>query len=273
VPYEARLALFDYSFHLLSTRPKDRTCFDGEDFMGQATYRVADIQRQLDESAKAFNFPMLDNGSLYLADVRLHAYRDEKRWAIVIEQLGFNPQAGGHGGIVNCLYRYGNCLTRPPGLGDEDLLNITSDGKSGPTFADETGLLVRRELGSIRVRGIDFGVNLSPTMQQNAGVRLLDQNQIQGFELVRLLLPKYRDFLLANEDELRARVPADLEEILVLDEWQHPDLAQGQLPSGSPTFRMIIKVLVAGDPVFYQPGPKDSPNTHWKHWPNSGQLA
>ena len=85
--------------------------------MGQATsYRVADIQKQLDDCARQDQFPMLDNGFLYPAAVRLHGYRDERRWAIIIEQLGFSPQTGGHGGIINCLYRYGNCLKSAPGL-------------------------------------------------------------------------------------------------------------------------------------------------------------
>lgn len=241
--------------------------------MGQAIYRVADIQRQLDECARQYMFPMLDNGYVYLADVRLHAYRDDKRWAIIIEQLGFHPRPGGHGGMVNCLYRYGNCLNRSPGLADEDLIVVTSDGKDGPTFADEAGQLVRPGLHTIRIRNTDFTVNLSPTMLQTAGVVPQDPDQLQAFELLRVLIPKYRDFLLATEDELRSRVPPDLDEILVLDEWNHPDLAKGELPSSSPTFRMITKVLVAGDPAYYQPGPQCPPNTHWKNWPGGGKLA
>jgi uncharacterized protein DUF7003 len=238
--------------------------------MGQAIYRVGDIQRQLDECAKQSQFPMLDNAEVYLAGVRLHAYRDETRWAIIIEQLGFLPQSGGHAGIVNCLYRFGNCLKRPPGLEDTDLLTFTADGKSGPTFHDDTGLVVRDGASSIRMRSNDLAMNLSPAMLKQAGVVLKDPTHVKTFEMLRTLIVRYQDFMMATEDELRNRVPADLEETLVLDEWHHPDLGRGQLPSSAPTFRMIAKVLVAGDPVFYQP--TEQPNTHWKNWPAGGTL-
>jgi hypothetical protein len=47
---------------------------------------------------------MLDNGYVHLVDSRLSAYRDNERWAIVIEVIGFNYRGGGSNGIDNCLY-------------------------------------------------------------------------------------------------------------------------------------------------------------------------
>ncbi|MDX6381476.1 MAG: hypothetical protein QOI57_2500, partial [Rubrobacteraceae bacterium] len=55
-----------------------------------ANFTSQDILAQLDECAGKFGFPMLDNGYVYLADVRLSAYRDDARWALVIEVLGFD---------------------------------------------------------------------------------------------------------------------------------------------------------------------------------------
>jgi hypothetical protein len=237
--------------------------------MGQGNYRVADIQRQLDDCAKAYTFPMLDNGYVSLADVRLYAYRDETRWALIIEHLGFHAHIGGHNGIVNCLYRFGNCLDRAPGVADQDFIGMTFDGPDGPTFADD-GQYVRDGVKSLRIRGHIASLDLSPGNLMAKGITLQQPPRIRGAELLRALTPKYRDFLLATEDELRQRVPADLPEMLVLDEWHHPDLAKGMLPSASNTFRMLSRMLVGGDPAFYKP--TEPPNTHWKYWPNGGTL-
>ena len=62
---------------------------------GQNNYFVDSIVQQLDQCADDFTFPMLDNGYVRLIDARLSAYRDEERWALVIEVLGLDVPAGG----------------------------------------------------------------------------------------------------------------------------------------------------------------------------------
>ena len=42
-------------------------------------------------------------------------------------------------------------------------------------------------------------------------------------ELFRSLVPTHRDVLFADESELRRRIPADLPEVLRLEEWAQPD--------------------------------------------------
>jgi hypothetical protein len=51
----------------------------------------------LDRCCDAFTFPMMDNGSIYLAAARLSLYRSRIDWAMVIEVFGFSPRltAGG----------------------------------------------------------------------------------------------------------------------------------------------------------------------------------
>lgn len=48
----------------------------------------------LDSCCQSYNFPMLDNGYVYLAATRLSLYRSNIDWAIVIEVFGFSPRAG-----------------------------------------------------------------------------------------------------------------------------------------------------------------------------------
>jgi hypothetical protein len=55
-----------------------------------------------------------------------------------------------------------------------------------------------------------------------------------------------------------------------LDEWNHPDLANSELPSQSETFQQLAQVLATGDTSKYWPS--KAPNSHWKNWPDGGTL-
>ena len=118
-----------------------------------AAFTTNEILAQFDQCAAQFTFPMLDNGYVYLADVRIDAYRDEARWAMVIEVIGFNIRAGAHDGIYNCLHLFGNCLKRPPGTANEDFLHLTDDGADGPIFVEDSLDIVHSDAKAIRVRG------------------------------------------------------------------------------------------------------------------------
>lgn len=238
--------------------------------MSQATYTQSEILSQLDACAADFTFPMLDNGYVYLGDTRLSAYRDSARWAIVIEIFGANQREDGHDGLRDCLYCFGNCLHRPPGTANEDFLSRTSDGPAGPTFDDEYGWYVSKEIQSILVRGQVVPVDLSDSALASKEIDPVEDDLRTGEELMRSLLPEYRDMLLATEEELRQRIPIDLPLILRLEEWHHPDLVNDEKPSDSRTFQMIADVLVSGDPALYQP--TEAPNTHWSNWPEGGTL-
>lgn len=219
-----------------------------------ASYSAAVILKQLDDCAEAYTFPVLDNAYVYPADTRMTLYRDEERWALVIEVLGFNSHMGGTEGIDNALYCFGNCLRRRPGMSPEDTLRPVTDGDSGPLFAESDGTALRKGVKDLRIRG-----------------RLLPAPpSAEAFELLRALVPEHREQLFATDEELQARLPSDLPRLLRLDEWNHPDIAEGDLPSESPTFKMLAQVLETGDPSLYRPRRK--PNTHWSNWPEGGVL-
>jgi hypothetical protein len=219
-----------------------------------ASYSASEILEQLDGCAEGYTFPVLDNAYVYPADTRMTLYRDEARWAIVIEVLGFNSHMGGTEGVDNALYCFGNCLRRPPGISPEDTLRPVSDGDSGPLFKEPHGTAIRKGATDLRIRD-----RLVPTPPS-----------AQGFELLRALVIEHRELLLATDEELQARLPADLPRLLRLDEWSHPDVAEGDLPSESPTFKALAQVLETGDAALYRPRRK--PNTHWSNWPEGGVL-
>ncbi|MER6531553.1 hypothetical protein [Streptomyces sp. NPDC001508] len=85
----------------------------------------------------------------------------------------------------------------------------------------------------------------------------------------RRLVPEYRDLILADEAEVRSRIPRDLPKVLQLEEWRQPEDIETP-PSTSETYQQIAEVLASGDVRRYRPS--HSPNTHWSNWPDSGTL-
>jgi hypothetical protein len=234
------------------------------------TFTRDEILQQLDACTRDFTFPMLDNGYIYLADVRLSLFRDQARWVIVIEVVGYNHRAGGHDGIENCLHCYGNCLLRPPGTANEDFLSVTEDGVDGPTFDDDYDSIVLDAAKTIRLRDKVVPIDFTYDMLAELGIELAEPPEITGADLLRWLVLTHRELLLATEQELRERVPQDLPLVLRLDQWCHPDIVNDELPSNHETFRMLADILVTGDTSYYQP--TNAPNTDWRNWPDSGSL-
>ncbi len=212
---------------------------------------------------------MLDNGYIYPADVRLHAYADQTRWAIIIEDLGYHVRAGDHDGVTNCLSYYGNCLRRKPGSANQDFLMVTADGPGDVTFEEEVNWYLRSPKGQIYIRDQLVEFDCTRDALEERGLALMD-TQASGTELLRSLLPKYRDLFLASEEELRRQIPHDLVCIMTLNEWNHPDLAGDELPSANETFQLIASVLCTGNASAYSP--TFPPNTHWSNWPEGGTM-
>jgi hypothetical protein len=234
-------------------------------------YTAADILRQLDEHAGAYSFPVLDNTQVALADVRLTAYRDERRWALVIEVLGLDTHAGLPEGFENTFYVYGNCLRRAPGIGPIHRAVIDNDPQR-PAFGGEEDAdyyLLRPDAEVVLIRGQRVPIPRDPAVYAGHDILIEDNEPIQAETLLRVLAPAYRHLLFATEEELRRCVPADLPQVIRLDGWYHPEDFDEQPPSACVTFQQIAKVLATGDPNRYA-ADEDNNNTHWSHWPDGG---
>lgn len=48
----------------------------------------------IDQTAETFQFPMLDNGYIYLASSKLSVFKKDNSWALVFEIFGYNPRSG-----------------------------------------------------------------------------------------------------------------------------------------------------------------------------------
>lgn len=102
------------------------------------------------------------------------------------------------------------------------------------------------------------------------GIELEQAPRVQVFELCRYLAKIARENVLATESERRVSVFPEMEQLLQLEEWHHPDLVEGQRPGDSETFQQLAEVLATGDVSRYRPS--RPPNTHWRNWPGGGRL-
>ena len=236
----------------------------------------------LDRCCDAFTFPMLDNGYVYLAATRLSLFRSTADWAIVIEVFGFSPRTGlpdTH--IYTFASRVENrkpandyvtpeahrqYLTKNPHNESRFIYPIDE----GPWQDSDDLELLGHDASHVVIRG--NAISLPPAYQYNeSGIELERPPTVRVYEACRYLAAVQRDLVLATEAERRADVPPELDQILQLEEWNHPDVVDDTArPNGSETFQQLAAILSTGDLDLYQPSMP--PNTHWSNWPEGGTL-
>lgn len=236
----------------------------------------------LDRCCDAFTFPMLDNGYVYLAATRLSLYRSLTDWAMVIEVFGFSPRAGLPDTSIQTFASRLRDRDPPERYVNRDAYerylanNLYNEFRAvfpvheGPwqdmedeEFVDEGAkdVVVREQV--IRLPGIDE--------YSRYGIELEQPPRVQVFEACRFMAAVARDAVLATPQERRVSVRPDMEQILQLEQWHHPNVADdAERPSGSETFQQLAEVLATGDVRRYRPS--RPPNTHWRHWPEAGRL-
>ncbi|MBS1803742.1 MAG: hypothetical protein JST28_10275 [Acidobacteria bacterium] len=236
------------------------------------------ILKVLDGCAESFDFPMLDNGYVYLAATRLSLYRTNSEWAIVIEVFGYSPRAGLPD---TAIYTFASAVCNrdipeqnSPEWVSNHLANHPNDDVRF-VFPIEEGdwrgenELIAAGATDVMVRGCKYPI---PPIEQYAdhGIALEEPPRVHVFEFCRFLADVARDEVLATPEERRISVSASLPQILQLEEWCHPDLVNGEVPSESESFRQLAGVLAIGNTDLYRPS--QAPNTHWRNWPDGGTL-
>ena len=231
----------------------------------------ANILEQFDYTAREFTFPMMDNGYVYPADVRLSIYRDSTRWLMIIETLGaYSPRLSGCDSFQNCLHLFGNSLGRKAGTMGGDTLFPIDSLTGDPLFEDQYDWYINPRCSSLGIRTQAITFDASQEKLALQGILLLEPPKIDPPALLRSLLPTYRELLLASETDLSARNDHQLPLWFRLNEWFHPDLASEELPSECETFQMLADAIESGNLSDYCP--TKSPNTDWKNWPEGGTL-
>lgn len=122
---------------------------------------------------------------------------------------------------------------------------------------------------TVRLRGREVD---APTVEQclAVGITTEQADRVAVFELCRYFAETTRDGVLAIGEERTSQVLPGLAQVLLLDEWHHPDLGSGELPSATQTFQQIAEVAASADASNYDT--REVPNTHWSNWPDGGLL-
>jgi hypothetical protein len=236
----------------------------------------------LDRCCDDFTFPMLDNGYIYLAATRLSLYRSTMDWAMVIEVFGYSPRAGLPD---TCILTFASRLhdRDPP----ENYVSLEAYERylannphneyrsvfpiqEGDWQDVEDGELVAPTAKEIVVRDSTF---LLPNLAAYAQhcIELEEAPGVRVFELCRFLADVAREQVLATPHEQRVSVLPEMQQMLQLEEWHHPNVVDDDdRPSGSATFQQLAQVLATGDVGHYRP--TQPPNTHWRNWPDGGSL-
>jgi hypothetical protein len=245
------------------------------------TIKQADILGLLDRCANEFTFPMLDNGYHYLAASRLSLFRSVLDWAIVMETFTFSPRAGFPSlqveTFASTLYardlpeRYVSRLAYEQYIGSNPHNEARFFYPIEPGAWQDVEDLERVALdgATLTIRGIEVSIP-SKNRYAELGIPWEDPAGPRVYELCRWLAADHREKVLATRPERRVSLAPEVEQILQLEEWYHPDLAAGEHPSSIETFQQLAKVLETGNTDFYRP--TCLPNTHWINWPEAGLL-
>ena len=129
---------------------------------------------------------------------------------------------------------------------------------------------MRPEARALRLRGQLVAIPRDPFAYAAAGVQIGHAARIRGYELLRVLVHQQRAQLFLTDAEFKQRLVPAWPLLLRLEEWRHPDVTAGEMPSRSESFQMLARVLATGDASAYQP--TAAPNTHWSNWPGGGAL-
>ena len=239
----------------------------------------AQILAVLDDACRAYTFPMLDNGYIYLAATRLSLFRSEQDWAMVIEVFGFSPREGIPSTYIltfaSRLHQrnardnyvsaeaYENYLKHNP-CNESRLAGPIDDGD---WIDPENGEAVAA-WGQVRLRNQNLPL---PSVQDYLDVGIILREERPAiFELCRYLAAKWRNDVLATPTEQRISILPEMTKLLQLEEWHHPNVVSDELPSQNETFQQLARVLVTGNASLYRPSLP--PNTHWLHWSEGGTL-
>jgi hypothetical protein len=102
-------------------------------------------------------------------------------------------------------------------------------------------------------------------------IELEEPPRVRVFELCRFLANVGRELVLATAQERRISVLPDMTQIVQLEDWHHPNVVDhADRPRGSETFQQLAQVLTTGEVAIYHPS--QPPNTHWRNWPDGGNL-
>ena len=212
--------------------------------------------------------PSLNFGYFQYVGGRLSVFADSTTWCLLLEAFGWDPYIGRtkHSQIGAQLFAYGTAVpshvTPVSQPWDLQVIRVTRDAPGTPTFE---GLRLNRKAAGLYVR--DKVVDLEGLDERlvQEGVVLESPPEIFVYELLRAVYPQIRSDCFSTSEERRRYLGLELEPLLQLHEWRHPDTWGDESVRSSPSFTMLAEVIVSRDAHKYESG-RVHPNTHWSNW-------
>lgn len=165
-------------------------------------------------------FLHLNNTDMHIIQTRLNVFRDNSgRWAIVAELLQYDVEMDE---ITLTIMGFGNCLRSSLDDIDRNYYDIHPVDEDSYENSMLDGVLLCNGVNYWIVRGTKLPIPCDDNEYHLAGIDV--EENIYPQDVARLLVSRYPVLFRATMDELLRLVPADIEKILVLDEWYHQDL-------------------------------------------------
>lgn len=224
------------------------------------------VLNELDKHASEFNFPVLDNAYISFAAGRLSVLLNEDDWAIVFEVLGYSINEGA---FVNDIYAFGNCLLREGVLTSFPVLTEVSeapliDPATEAWIADWRDWCISSPSGVYRFHPFkseysDAGICVS----DEGGPGSLAQKDVLRFFIAK----QTASGLFLCESDLIDQVPgcSTMRLLLQTENWRHPDVANGELPSDTSSFQSLMKAIAEKNASLFVPGDVNSQWPFWDH--------
>jgi hypothetical protein len=227
------------------------------------------VLSDLDKHASEFNFPMLDNAYVSFAAGRMSVFISEDHWAIVFEILGYSINQGE---FTDDLYAFGDFLPREGVLTSFSVLTETpqaplTDPATEAWIADWSDWSISSSSGTFRFRPSRSEYSTAGIhLEGESGPGSLAQKDVLRFFIAKQMSPS----LFLSEDELIGELEGcpPMKLLLQTESWQHPDVASGELPSGSVSFQSLMRVIAEKSASLFVPG---NVNTSWPNWDHDAE--
>lgn len=218
-----------------------------------------EILKLLDERAAVFEFPVLNNAHWDYIGGRLRGFRVKDRWALIFEVLVFNePELA----IVTQLYGYGPDFG-PDQWDHKEMPGIESVPDS-PLWDASGCWIVGADVKNVVINGEFYRISCGASLPDSIHLEREDCDSEAAF--ARALCRRLGFQRIVPLDNAVRSFPqlSHGTEVFVIGEWDHPDIAAGQLPSDSITLAACAAVLCGESATLDLKG--IASNTEWPRW-------
>ncbi len=219
-----------------------------------------EILFQLDKAAQNYKFPTFDNINYPAADMRLSVFRDNSEWLILFEKLVYSDNESA---FLSMVHAFGNKIP-DPGFQPNSSEQIISEAPHYPIWDNEMNFSLDLLDFTLKVKGTIMHFLPTRDDYRKAHVNLEDDSYPE-FKILCFLVFLMPDALFRSDDDLlKACNRSNLPKFIQLDDWHHPDLFNGELPSHCDFFKNLAQSIEEGS--YHAPNQVQSINSYWYHW-------